>query len=80
MGIIMAGIEDRAPWLRPYDARKDNEVEKNRAEHVFTNLKTESDLREQYSAGLFYGIIAGIAVGAVVTLIVIWCVALVYLA
>jgi len=52
-GLLMAGIEDRAPWLRPYDARKDNEVEKNRAEHVFTNLKTESDLREQYSAGLF---------------------------
>jgi hypothetical protein len=76
----MVGIEDRPLWLRPHDAEKENEVEKRRTEHVFETLKTSSELREEYSLGLFYGIIAGIVTGTLVTLIVIWCVALVYLA
>jgi hypothetical protein len=75
----MMGIEDRPMWLRPHDSEKDDGVEKRRSEHVFTTLKTASDRQQEYSTGLFYGAIAGIVAGALVTLVVIWCVTLVYL-
>jgi hypothetical protein len=75
----MIGIEHRPLWLRPHDSDNENEVEKRRSEHVFTTLKTASDRRQEYSTGLFYGVIAGIVIGALATLVVIWCVALVYL-
>jgi hypothetical protein len=74
----MVGRDDRPLWLRPHEA--ENEVERQQAEHVFATLRTASDSHEQYSQGLFYGVIAGIVTGTLITLVVIWCVALVYMA
>jgi hypothetical protein len=76
----MVGTDDRPLWLRPHSLEQATEVERRRTEHVFTTLGTASDREQEYSKGLLYGIVAGIVTGAVLTLIVIWCVALVYLA